>query len=73
MGKYEDGRARRAIIATRTLALGALGTVAGVVASVVGLQAAGAVLTLSGILGLLWGLHRVGRLGADPPTRARSS
>jgi hypothetical protein len=49
--------------------VGAVGTVAGVVASVVGLQAVGAVLTLSGILGLLWGLHRVGRLGADPPAR----
>jgi len=60
-------RERRARLATGPLALGAVATVAGVVLSVLGASDFGAGTTLTGAALLLYGLHRLGRLGADPP------
>lgn len=53
--------------ATQPLAVGASGVVGGIMASVLGAQNVGAVLTLAGMCMLGWGLHRLGRLGPDPP------
>jgi hypothetical protein len=61
------GRERQVRLATGPLAVGALGTVAGVVLSLLGAGDFAAGLTLSGATSLLYGLHRLGRLGADPP------
>jgi hypothetical protein len=47
--------------------VGAFGTVAGVVLSLVAGGDVAATLTLVGAGMLLLGLHRLGRLGADPP------
>jgi hypothetical protein len=60
-------RERRVRLATGPLAVGALGTVAGVVLSLLGAGDFAAAMTLSGATLLLYGLHRLGRLGADPP------
>jgi hypothetical protein len=60
-------RERRARLATGPLAVGAFGTVAGVVLSVLGAGDFAAGMTLSGAASLLYGLHRLGRLGPDPP------
>lgn len=62
-----DERRRRARLALRAVACGALGTASGVVVSLLGVERLGIVLTLGGTLLLGWGLHRFGRLGADPP------
>ena len=54
--------------ATQPLIVGAFGVTGGIVSSMLGARDVGAVLTLAG-LGLLgWGLHRLGRLGPDPPS-----
>lgn len=53
--------------ATQPLTVGAFGVTSGIAASVLGLEDVGAVLTLAGLAMLLWGLHRLGRLGPDPP------
>ncbi|MEO8183838.1 MAG: hypothetical protein ABI895_33860 [Deltaproteobacteria bacterium] len=60
-------RERRARLATGPLALGAVATVAGVVLSVLGAGDFAAGMTLIGAALLLYGLHRLGRLGPDPP------
>jgi len=60
-------RERRVRLATGPLAVGALGTVTGVVLSLLGAGDFAAGMTLSGATLLLYGLHRLGRLGADPP------
>lgn len=62
-----DERQRRSRLATRAIAGGAVGTASGVVASLLGFEGPGMVLTLGGALLLGWGLHRFGRLRADPP------
>jgi hypothetical protein len=62
-----DERLRRANLAVRAIAGGAIGTASGVIVSLLGFEGPGAVLTLGGVLLLGWGLHRFGRLGADPP------
>ena len=49
------------------MTVGAFGVISGIATSVLGAEDAGAVLTLVGLAMLLWGLHRLGRLGADPP------
>jgi hypothetical protein len=59
-----DGDARETAV-RRTIAVGTLGTAAGVVTSTVGLDRAGAALTIGALAMLLWGLHRFGRLGPD--------
>jgi hypothetical protein len=58
---------RRAFGATQPLMVGAFGVVSGIASSLLGAEDVGAVLTLSGLAMLLWGLHRLGRLGADRP------
>jgi hypothetical protein len=66
----ENGRApreRQVRLATGPLLVGALGAVLGIVLSFVMGGDFAAALTLSGALMLLWGVHRLGRLGADPP------
>jgi hypothetical protein len=60
-------RQRRVRLATGPLSVGALGTVAGVALSLLGGGDFAAGMTLTGALLLLYGLHRLGRLGADPP------
>lgn len=65
--KGQGGHARRVRLATGPLAAGALGTVAGIVLSMVVGGDFAAVLTVAGAVMLLWGVHRLGRLGADPP------
>lgn len=60
-------RQRRVHRATAPLAAGAIGTTVGVVVCISGGQDIGGGLSLAGGALLLWGLHRVGRLGADPP------
>jgi len=60
-------RQRRVRLATGPLAIGALGTVVGIALSLLEVGDFAAALTLSGGAMLLWGLHRLGRLGADPP------
>ena len=47
--------------------MGALGTVIGIALSVLGAGNLAAGMTLAGAALLLYGLHRLGRLGADPP------
>jgi len=64
----ERERERRVRLAIGPLAVGALGTVAGVLLSLLGAGEFAAGLTLSGAVSLLYGLHRLGRLGADPPS-----
>jgi hypothetical protein len=67
----ESDRAKRAQSAgnTRTLLMvvGPL-TAAGIALAAVGDAAIGRWLVILGLLGLVVGLHRYGRLGADPPT-----
>lgn len=61
-------RERQARLATGPLGMGALGLVLGVMLGLLGQSDLSAGLTLSGVGLLLWGLHRLGRLGADPPS-----
>ena len=63
----DQERQRRVRLATGPLSVGALGTVAGVALSLLGGGDFAAGMTLAGALLLLYGLHRLGRLGADPP------
>jgi hypothetical protein len=63
----DQERQRRVRLATGPLSVGALGTVAGVALSLLGAGDFAAGMTLAGALLLLYGLHRLGRLGADPP------
>jgi hypothetical protein len=67
MNKNGVGRARDVSSAAQPLTVGAIGICAGIALSITGAEDVGAVLTLAGVLLLLWGLHRFGRLGADPP------
>jgi hypothetical protein len=67
VGKKPDTRESAVARATQPLTVGAFGVTGGIVSSVVGAEQIGAVLTLSGLVVLLWGLHRLGRLGPDPP------
>lgn len=71
MAKIAGGRERRVNSATQPLTVGAFGVVAGIAASVVGAGGAGAMLTLAGLVMMVWGLHRLGRLGSDPPLSRR--
>jgi len=64
----DQERQRRVRLATGPLSVGALGTVAGVALSLLGGGDFAAGMTLAGALLLLYGLHRLGRLGADPPS-----
>jgi len=65
-------RERRVRLATGPLVVGAFGTVTGIVLSVVAGGDVSATLTLVGAGMLLLGLHRLGRLGADPPQAVRA-
>lgn len=65
-----NGRERRVVSATQPLVVGAFGVVSGVASSLLVSEDVGAVLTIAGLVMLLWGLHRLGRLGADPPWTA---
>lgn len=56
-----------AMRAARTLAAGAAGTSAAVALSLFGAESTAAGLALMSVPMMLWGLHRYGRLGADPP------
>ena len=67
MSKNGTGRRRVVSSAAQPLTVGAIGICAGIAFSITGSEDVGAVLTLAGVLLLLWGLHRFGRLGADPP------
>jgi hypothetical protein len=58
------GAVRRA---TLPLAAGAATSCVAIVVCVVGARVLGGALLVSGSALLLWGLHRLGRLGADPP------
>jgi hypothetical protein len=71
MAKIAGGRERRVNSATHPLTVGAFGVVAGIAASVIGADEVGAVLTLAGFVMMVWGLHRLGRLGSDPPASRR--
>ena len=62
-------RQRRVRLATGPLSVGALGTVTGVSLSLLGAGDFAAGITLAGAALLLYGLHRLGRLGADPPSK----
>jgi hypothetical protein len=73
MAKNGSGRDRQVSNATQALAVGAVGLSAGIVSSMAGGDDAGAVLSIVGGLMLLWGLHRFGRLGADPPSANSSA
>jgi hypothetical protein len=64
-GSHE--RQRQVRLATGPLSVGALGTVLGISLSVLGAGNLAAGMTLAGAALLLYGLHRLGRLGADPP------
>jgi hypothetical protein len=64
-------RERRVRLATGPLAAGALGTAAGIVLSLLVGGDFAAILTIAGALMLLYGVHRLGRLGADPPAQRR--
>lgn len=66
MDKKAAHRERRVAVAVQALTVGAFGTCAGIALSITGLENTGGVMTLSGLLLLVWGLHRFGRLGADP-------
>jgi hypothetical protein len=68
VSKKSESRERRVSAATQPLISGAFGVTAGIVTSLLGAKAAGAVLTLAGLCLLAWGLHRLGRLGPDPPS-----
>ncbi|MCC6216613.1 MAG: hypothetical protein IT376_17260 [Polyangiaceae bacterium] len=57
--------------ARRWLQAAALATACGIALDVVGTGALGAWLTFLGAIGLGYGVHRLGRLGADDPRRAR--
>ena len=65
--KNGDNRQRRVFGATQPLMVGAFGVISGIATSMLGSEDVGAVLTLAGLAMLLWGLHRLGRLGPDPP------
>jgi hypothetical protein len=67
VGKNRDNRDREVARATQPMTVGAFGVIGGIVGSILGAERFGAVLTLSGLAMLLWGLHRLGRLGPDPP------
>jgi hypothetical protein len=68
VAEKRESRARRVNAATQPLIVGAFGVTGGIVASLLGGEEVGAVLTLSGLCLLGWGLHRLGRLGPDPPS-----
>lgn len=61
-------RQRQVRLATGPLGMGALGLVLGVLLGLLGQSDVSAGLTLAGAALLLWGLHRLGRLGPDPPS-----
>ena len=63
-----ESRARRVSAATQPLVVGAFGVTGGIASSLLEAEAVGAVLTLAGLCMLAWGLHRLGRLGPDPPS-----
>jgi hypothetical protein len=67
VAKNGKARERRVSSATQPLTVGAFGVISGIACSVLGAQDVGAVLTLAGLAMLIWGLHRLGRLGPDPP------
>ncbi|HWO14974.1 MAG TPA: hypothetical protein VNN80_35975 [Polyangiaceae bacterium] len=67
MGEKTETRAQRVNAATRPLISGAFGVTCGIASSLLGAELAGATLTLAGLGLLAWGLHRLGRLGSDPP------
>jgi hypothetical protein len=62
-----DPMERRGFGATQPLMVGAFGVISGIASSLLGSEDVGAVLTLAGLAMLLWGLHRLGRLGPDRP------
>lgn len=68
MGESGADWQRRVARATQPLIVGAFGVTSGIACSVVGAEHFGAVLTMSGLAMLLFGLHRLGRLGPDPPS-----
>jgi hypothetical protein len=70
VAEKHESRARRVNAATHPLIVGAFGVTGGIICSLLGAQDVGAVLTLSGLCLLGWGLHRFGRLGADPASPA---
>ncbi|MGE0327814.1 MAG: hypothetical protein AB7S68_36215 [Polyangiaceae bacterium] len=55
----------------RVLAIGASLTLVGIGLSVTASQALGAWITVGALLVLLYGLHRLGRLGPDEPLKKR--
>lgn len=55
----------------RVLAIGASLTLAGIALSVTTSQALGSWLTVGALLVMLYGLHRLGRLGPDEPLKRR--
>jgi hypothetical protein len=63
----DTDRSRQVARATQPLTVGAFGAISGIACSVLGAEDIGSMLTLAGLGMLLWGLHRLGRLGADPP------
>jgi hypothetical protein len=65
--KRDQDRSRQVTRATQPLSVGAFGAISGIACSVLGAEEIGSMLTLAGLGMLLWGLHRLGRLGADPP------
>jgi hypothetical protein len=67
--KGQGGRDRRVRLATGPLTAGALGTVAGIVLCMTVGGDFAAMLTVAGAVLLLWGVHQLGRLGADPPAQ----
>jgi hypothetical protein len=68
VAKNAERRERRVGAATHPLTVGAFGVMSGIASSVLGSEDVGAVLTVAGLTVLLWGLHRLGRLGPDPPS-----
>jgi hypothetical protein len=67
VGEKGSNRERRVAGATQPLTVGAFGVISGIAISVMGADDVGAVLTIAGLSMLIWGLHRLGRLGPDPP------
>ena len=67
VAEKRESRAHRVNAATQPLIVGAFGVTGGIVTSLFGAEDVGAVLTLVGLCLLGWGLHRLGRLGPDPP------
>lgn len=63
---HHADRASKSRRAARALLMGAGGLATGLALSLSGIQGAGAGLTAAGAVMMLWGLHRYGRLGADP-------